>query len=151
MMTEYSDLFKAGALAYGMTDLLVDRAMDEKRYGPMYDIEMGPISIVDKDGKTIVTDDLYKDRSPINKLHRLKGPLLILQGAKDLNVLQKQSDLAVEKLKNLGKSDLVDYVVYPEERHGFLGDGFGTKETKLDALSRLVSFFKKNLPKKSKS
>ena len=56
-------------------------------------------------------------RSPITYIDRTKADMLIIQGANDPRVVKAESDQMVEKLRQLGRN--VDYIVFPDEGHGF--------------------------------
>jgi dipeptidyl aminopeptidase/acylaminoacyl peptidase len=116
----------AGVERYGMPDLLLDYDLSKERFGDWYVAQMG------------APGELYKERSAINHLESLKAPLLILQGANDTNVPPAESELVYKKLKELGRD--VEFVVYPEEGHGFT-----KRRTRVDFYRRLVDFFVKRL------
>jgi dipeptidyl aminopeptidase/acylaminoacyl peptidase len=78
------------------------------------------------------------NRSAIHFIDNLKAPILIFQGENDTNVPKWSSDMFVEKLKTLNKP--VDYVVYPDEGHGFV-----KRANRIDWTQRTVTFFKQNL------
>ena len=59
-----------------------------------------------------------RDRSPINHVDRVKGPVLVVQGANDRRVPQAESDRMVAALKAHGVR--VTYLLYPDEGHGLL-------------------------------
>lgn len=61
--------------------------------------------------------DFLLQRSPITYLDNVRADLLILQGANDPRVNKAESDQIVEKLRAMGRT--VDYVVFPDEGHGF--------------------------------
>jgi dienelactone hydrolase len=81
---------------------------------------------------------LFRDRSPIHSLDRMRAPLLVLQGKNDTNVPKAESDLVVERLR--ARRHPVEYVVYPDEGHGFV-----RRENRLDAARRTVRFFVRHL------
>ena len=77
-------------------------------------------------------------RSPITHIESVRCPMLILQGSNDPRVPQEESDQVVAKLRALGRR--VEYVVYPDEGHGF------TKRANAqDAYGRIVEFLTKEL------
>lgn len=77
-------------------------------------------------------------RSPITHIDNVRCPMLILQGSNDPRVPQEESDQVVERLRALGRR--VDYVVYPDEGHGF------TKRANAqDAYGRIVDFLAREL------
>lgn len=59
-----------------------------------------------------------KDFSPLLHADNIKKPLIVLQGANDVRVLKIESDQIVEAVKK--NSVPVQYVVFPDEGHGFL-------------------------------
>jgi len=78
------------------------------------------------------------ERSPITHIDNVRCPMLILQGENDPRVPKEESDQVVERLRALGRR--VDYVVYPDEGHGF------TKRANAeDAYERIVDFLTKEL------
>jgi dipeptidyl aminopeptidase/acylaminoacyl peptidase len=77
-------------------------------------------------------------RSPITKADRIRSPLLVGQGAKDPRVTQKESDVMVEALKARGVE--VEYVVYPDEGHGFQ-----RPVNRLDFFAKAETFLAKHL------
>jgi dipeptidyl aminopeptidase/acylaminoacyl peptidase len=61
--------------------------------------------------------EMLRERSPITYVERMRAPLLVLQGANDPRVAKAESDQMVERLRGLGRD--VEYVVFPDEGHGF--------------------------------
>ncbi len=57
-------------------------------------------------------------RSPITRVDRIRTPLLVLQGANDVRVVQAESDNLVEALRARGVE--VEYMVKDDEGHGFV-------------------------------
>ena len=78
------------------------------------------------------------ERSPITHIENVRCPMLILQGSNDPRVPQEESDQVVEKLRSLGRR--VEYVVYPDEGHGFT-----KKRNAQDAYARIVDFLTREL------
>lgn len=68
-------------------------------------------------GNIDTEEDFLKSRSPLFKADQIKIPLLIGQGANDPRVKQAESEQIVEALRSKGKP--VEYVVFPDEGHGF--------------------------------
>ena len=78
------------------------------------------------------------ERSPVTHIESVRCPMLILQGENDPRVPKEESDQVVEKLRALGRR--VEYVVYPDEGHGF------TKRANAeDAYGRVLGFLTKEL------
>jgi dipeptidyl aminopeptidase/acylaminoacyl peptidase len=81
---------------------------------------------------------MLRERSPITWVESIRAPLLVLQGANDPRVVKAESDQMVERLRGLGRE--VDYVVFPDEGHGF------TKRVNTLRAYRLAAdFFQKHL------
>jgi dipeptidyl aminopeptidase/acylaminoacyl peptidase len=78
------------------------------------------------------------ERSPITHIANVRCPMLILQGSNDPRVPQEESDQVVAKLRGLGRR--VEYVVYPDEGHGFT-----KKKNADDAYGRIIDFLTKEL------
>ncbi|MEM6931783.1 MAG: S9 family peptidase, partial [Myxococcota bacterium] len=57
------------------------------------------------------------DRSPLSRVHDLRRPLLIVQGANDPRVKQAESEQIVGALQERGIP--VRYALFPDEGHGF--------------------------------
>ncbi|HEX8982020.1 MAG TPA: prolyl oligopeptidase family serine peptidase [Ktedonobacterales bacterium] len=82
--------------------------------------------------------DLLRERSPITYVDQIRAPLLVLQGANDPRVVKAESDQMVERLKSQGHE--VEYVVFPDEGHGF------TRRTNLlRGYSLTANFFERHL------
>ena len=78
------------------------------------------------------------ERSPSTHLSNLACPLLVMQGANDPRVIERESRDVVERLQAEGKS--VAYVVYADEGHDVL-----KYSNKVDCYNRIVDFFKEHL------
>lgn len=103
-----SDVFKAGADYYGVSDMTV-LAHDTHKFESRYlDSLIGPLP---------QAQSLYDSRSPLNHLDGFTAPLIVLQGAEDRVVPPNQSELIVEALRSRGIP--VAYLLFPEEGHGF--------------------------------
>ncbi|MFC4563815.1 alpha/beta fold hydrolase [Nocardiopsis mangrovi] len=57
-------------------------------------------------------------RSPISRVDDIRTPLMVVQGANDVRVVQAESDNIVAALRARGVE--VDYTVFPDEGHGFV-------------------------------
>jgi dipeptidyl aminopeptidase/acylaminoacyl peptidase len=78
--------------------------------------------------------DLYRDRSPLTHVSKIKAPLLVLQGANDPRVPQSEAKLMTDALAKAGKT--FDQHVYEGEGHGFR-----TRENAIDSLRRASEWF----------
>ncbi|MFD3525800.1 S9 family peptidase [Streptomyces sp. NPDC058653] len=57
-------------------------------------------------------------RSPLSRVDDIRTPLMVVQGANDVRVVQAESDRIVESLRSRGVD--VTYLVKPDEGHGFV-------------------------------
>jgi dipeptidyl aminopeptidase/acylaminoacyl peptidase len=128
-ITAAPEVWSAAVDMFGMPDLVEDYRITGDRFGTWYDTEMGDPS------QNVA---LYRDRSPIHTLDRVRAPLLVLQGANDSNVPRVESDAIVNALRARHAS--VDYVVYPDEGHGFTH-----RAHRVDSIDRTVAFFARHL------
>ncbi|EAW38902.1 S9 family peptidase [Lyngbya sp. PCC 8106] len=104
----FTDVFKAGASYYGVSDLealVRDTHKFESRY---LDNLIGPYP---------ECKEIYIQRSPIHHTEGLSCPVIFFQGLEDKVVPPNQAETMVEVLKAKGLT--VEYVVFPDEQHGF--------------------------------
>lgn len=76
--------------------------------------------------------------SPIHRADRIRCPLLVFQGDHDVRVPPEESEQIVETVRR-NEGD-VEYVVYPEEGHGF-----HRRAHRLDLADRVVRFVERTL------
>jgi dipeptidyl aminopeptidase/acylaminoacyl peptidase len=100
--------FNAGVSLYGIGDLEA-LACDTHKFEARYlDSLVGPYPAAQSE---------YVQRSPIHKADLIRCPLLVFQGQQDKVVPPAQAEQMVAAVQRAGT--LVDYVVYPDEAHGF--------------------------------
>lgn len=103
-----SDVFKAGASHYGISDLEL-MALETHKFESRYlDGLIGPYP---------ERRDLYLERSPMYALDRLSVPVIFFQGLEDAVVPPNQAEVMVEALRQKGQP--VAYVAFEGEQHGF--------------------------------
>ncbi|SDM90429.1 Dipeptidyl aminopeptidase/acylaminoacyl peptidase [Psychrobacillus sp. OK028] len=68
-------------------------------------------------GDPVKDKEKFIEDSPITYLDGMTKPMLVIQGANDPRVVQKESDQIVAALKEKGRD--VEYMVLPDEGHGF--------------------------------
>ncbi len=107
-LTEYPDLFKAGADLFGIVNFETFFAHTEPWMAAISTIEYG-------DPKTQA--DLLKRLSPIHKLDQVKAATIVLHGANDTNVPVVEAEQVVDNLKQRGIP--VQYILFPDEGHGW--------------------------------
>lgn len=83
----------------------------------------------------------YDARSPLNFVQNVTTPEMLLQGLRDSSVPPEESKRWVARMRELGKSDLLEYVEYPDEDHGL----HRYKATSRDRLVRERAFFARHL------
>jgi len=104
----FHDVFKAGAVYYGVSDLET-LARDTHKFEAHYlDRLIGPYP---------ARQALYRERSPIHHTDRLSCPVIFFQGLEDKVVPPDQTERMVEVLRAKGVP--VAYVPFEGEQHGF--------------------------------
>lgn len=89
-------------------------------------------------GDPVRDKKMYDAASPISYIHKVKAPLLVLQGDNDPRVPKEEAVQVVDLLKKDGK--IVDAHYYPNEGHGF-----EKRENQIDAIRRTADWFDKYL------
>lgn len=107
-LTEYPELFAAGANLFGVVNFETFFAQTEPWMAAISKVEYG-------DPDTEV--ELLRSLSPIHKIDRVTAPTIVLHGANDTNVPVIEAEQVVESLKRRGVP--VEYVLFPDEGHGF--------------------------------
>ena len=129
-LTDY-DVFSAGLIRYGVTDLEA-LARDTHKFEKHYmDRLVGPYP----DER-----DLYVERSPIHRADRISCPMLILQGDSDPVVPPNQAEALVEALESNGLP--YAYLLFEGEQHGFRGADaiVAAAEAELSFLGQIFGF-----------
>ena len=107
-LTEYPDLFKAGADLFGVVNFETFFANTEPWMAAISTVEYG-------DPKTQA--DLLRRLSPIHKVDQVKAATIVLHGANDTNVPVVEAEQVVNNLKQRGVP--VQYILFPDEGHGW--------------------------------
>ena len=107
-LTEFPDLFAAGADLFGIVNFETFFAHTEPW--------MAAISTVEY-GDPATQAELLRSLSPIHKLDRITAATLVLHGANDTNVPVIEAEQIVDHLKKRGVA--VEYVLFPDEGHGW--------------------------------
>jgi len=82
--------------------------------------------------------DFLKDRSPLFKVDNIVIPMMIVQGANDVRVVQAESEQVVEAMKANGIE--CQYLLFEDEGHGFV-----KSENRLEFYSAAEEFLAKHL------
>ena len=82
--------------------------------------------------------ELYRERSPLTHVSKIRSPLLVLQGENDPQVPRAEAEQLVAALRQ-GRAPH-EYHVYPDEGHGFR-----VTENRIDSLRRTLDWFDRHL------
>lgn len=98
------------------------RKVMDKRVGMIPRYDNGPMKGQPKDPKDFTAAEkkeveFLKSRSPLYFVDQVKIPMLVAQGKNDPRVNVAESDQFVKAMQDKGLN--VEYVVYPDEGHGF--------------------------------
>lgn len=85
--------------------------------------------------------DRYEERSPLNFVENVTIPQLLMHGRRDGSVPLNESRRWSERMNELGKGDLLEYVEFPDEDHSLLR----YRSTVREQAERIVAFLAKNL------
>jgi dipeptidyl aminopeptidase/acylaminoacyl peptidase len=107
-LTEFPDLFAAGADLFGIVNF--------ETFFQHTEPWMAAISTIEY-GDPVKEAEMLRQLSPIYKLDRIHGAVMVLHGANDTNVPVVEAEQIVEKLKQRGVP--VEYVLFPDEGHGW--------------------------------
>jgi len=105
---EESDLFTAGGVYYGVTDLTV-MLDDTHKFESHYAINLV--------GYYPEAKMIYEARSALKNVDKLNSPVIVFQGLQDKVVPPPQSEAIVTALKK--KNIPVEYITFKDEAHGF--------------------------------
>ncbi len=100
--------FAAGVALFGLYDLYAF-GLETHRYERFY-VE----TIL---GTSSENDPLWRRRSPLNAVGRVKSPILLLHGGRDPAALPAQSETLIRELERYQID--YEYAFYPDEGHGF--------------------------------
>jgi dipeptidyl aminopeptidase/acylaminoacyl peptidase len=107
-LTEYPDLFAAGANLFGVVNFETFFRNTEPWMAAISKVEYG-----DPDREV----ELLRRLSPIHKVDRVTAPTIVLHGANDTNVPVVEAEQVVDSLRKRGIA--VEYVLFPDEGHGW--------------------------------
>jgi dipeptidyl aminopeptidase/acylaminoacyl peptidase len=112
-LTFTPDVFACGVDIVGPSNLVTLLNSIPPYWKPVLDLFKSRVG----DPDTAEGKKLLEARSPLNRVDRIKRPLLIGQGANDPRVKQAESDQIVKAMQQ--KKIPVTYVLFPDEGHGF--------------------------------
>ena len=128
-VTEYPEMFAAGANLYGIVNFESFFRESEPWMAAISTTEYG-------DPKTEAA--MLKSLSPIHKLDRVRTPLFVLHGANDTNVPVVEAEQIVASLRARGVP--VKYTLFPDEGHGWRKEPNRVRST-----TEIVAFFVEHL------
>jgi len=127
-----ADIFRGAASYYGICDLVALQKTTHK-FEQGYQSTLLGASLEQNEA-------LYRERSAITHVERMKTPLILFQGAADHVVPKKQSIAIADALR--AKSIKVEYHEFPGEGHGFRH-----ADTIRTCLERELKFYQELLEK----
>ncbi|OKY26444.1 S9 family peptidase [Thalassotalea sp. PP2-459] len=128
----FTDEFEVGINIFGVTNWV--RTLESI---PPY-WEAFRQSLYDELGDPSTDKERLHSISPVFFGHKVKKPVLVVQGKNDPRVLKIESDEMVESIRNGGT--FVDYLVFDDEGHGF-----SKKVNRIEASKKYVSFLHDHL------
>lgn len=128
-VTEYPDLFAAGANLFGIVNF--------KTFFEHSEPWMAVISTVEY-GDPATQGEMLAGLSPIHKLDRIRAALMVQHGANDTNVPVVEAEQIVEALRQ--REVPVEYILFPDEGHGFR-----KTRNRIRSMVEMVQFFRKHL------
>jgi len=128
-LTQYPDLFAAGANLFGIVNFKTFFAQSEPWMGAISTIEYG---------HPTEQAALLERLSPIHALDRIQAALMVQHGQNDTNVPVVEAEQIVAAMKKRGRP--VEYVLFPDEGHGFR-----KVDNRVRSVVKLVEFFEKHL------
>jgi dipeptidyl aminopeptidase/acylaminoacyl peptidase len=130
-LTFTPDLYKCGVNVVGVTDVGLLFTSMPTTWEPMKDLLK--IQIGDPEDEA-----LMKSMSPIDHVEKIKAPVFIIHGRRDVRVVMEHADLLKERLEALEKP--YEWLVKNNEGHGFR-----KVENRIEMYEKLEKFFAKNL------
>lgn len=89
-------------------------------------------------GDPVADAELWRDRSPIFFVDRIRAPLLLLAGANDIRCPAEETEQIVAAVRRSG--GVAEAKIYEHEGHGFV-----RRENQIDAFRRTAEFLKQHL------
>ncbi|MBA3694126.1 MAG: S9 family peptidase [Acidobacteria bacterium] len=128
-LTEYPELFAAGANLFGITNFETFFKHTQPWMAAISKIEYG-------NPETEV--EMLRKLSPIHRIDRIKAPTIVLHGANDTNVPVIEAEQVVDNLKR--RNVPVEYVLFADEGHGWR-----KTPNRIRSAVSIVRFFEKYL------
>ncbi len=129
LAARHPELWSAAVDMFGPYDLRSFHARVPESWRPSLDLSVGN---PERDR------DFMIERSPSTHIDGIRCPLLVIQGANDYRVVERESRDLVERLRAGGRD--VDYIVFADEGHDVL-----KRPNKLRCYDAIAGFFAKHL------
>lgn len=129
LAARHPELWAAAVDMFGPYDLLTFMDRIPETWKPYFAIAVGD---PEKD------HDFLLERSPRTYIQQIQCPLLVIQGANDPRVTERESRDVVEQLQAAGKT--VEYLMFPDEGHDVL-----KFQNRVTCYNAITDFFKKYL------
>ncbi|MCL4269599.1 MAG: prolyl oligopeptidase family serine peptidase [Anaerolineales bacterium] len=127
----HPDLWKASCDMFGPYDLITFSERIPETWKPYFKLAIGDPA------KPAERADLV-ERSPKTHLHKMKAPMLVIQGRNDPRVVAAESEDLVRELKKKGKP--IELLVFEDEGHDVL-----KYENRVTCYNAITDFFAKHL------
>jgi dipeptidyl aminopeptidase/acylaminoacyl peptidase len=134
-LTDYPELFAAGANLYGVVNFDTFFKHTEGWMAAISKVEYG-----DPEKEA----DLLRRLSPIHRVDRVRAATIVLHGANDTNVPVVEAEQVVDSLKK--RNVPVEYVLFPDEGHGWRKTANRVRST-----VAIAQWFEKHLKGSAKS
>lgn len=131
LAARHPDLWKAACDMFGPYDLLTFMERIPETWKPYFAVAVGDPQ-KEEDRRFLV------ERSPRTYMHQLACPLLVIQGANDPRVVERESRDLVERLRAEGKQ--IEYLLFEDEGHDVL-----KFKNRVRCYSAITDFFKRHL------
>jgi dipeptidyl aminopeptidase/acylaminoacyl peptidase len=133
------DLFKCSAPYVAVTDLGLLQTVQHSDIAERGDNSLETeFTVAVGDNKRDA--ELFQRTSPARNVDKINVPILLAMGSDDRRVPIIHANDFVKRMQSAGRGNLVEYVVYNGEGHGFNKDA-----NVLDHVKRLESFFAKHI------
>lgn len=130
-LTFTPDLYKCGVNVVGVTDVGLLFESMPKHWEPQKELLAAQVGSPEDKA-------LMKSMSPIEHVDKIKAPVFIIHGRKDIRVVMEHADMLKDKLEALEKP--YEWLVKDNEGHGFR-----KLENRVEMYHQLEKFFKQNL------
>jgi dipeptidyl aminopeptidase/acylaminoacyl peptidase len=128
----HPEVFDAGINIFGVTNWVRTLESIPAWWGAQR------VALFDEMGDPATDAERHRRISPLFHAANIRRPMLVIQGANDPRVLQVESDEIVAAVR--GNNVPVEYVVFPDEGHGFL-----RKENRINASEAYLRFLDQHL------